>query len=382
MIDIPEALQYANKILERHFDKPFLRYQETIGEYLGAPNSILRCILSSASFQAPQTLIIKYPKQPRKALFSEWAALEFLQLFPEIAIYFPRFYGGHRETEILVMEDLSPSRNNLLGYIFEGNQTQIAIEALFSFQKALGKIHARTLGHIEDFQQIRRQYPGSMVIRYPIQQMDESLENFVQFPKNLGLGPIQDWEESVEKIRKIIQMPGDFLAFTHGDATPTNGFYPQSQIRLFDLETAGFRHILLDGVFAQMRYLNTMWACHIPISLQKKSLEIYREEFLSYGSANITESLFEEAFLACCFSWLASLFVFYPSVIIQDRYWGRATIRQRLIAGLENFIFWAQTKNLFPALVEGTIQIKNQLTQQWSDSDLKIPFYEAFKSQP
>ncbi len=139
-----------------------------------------------------------------------------------------------------------------------------------------------------------------------------------------------------------------FTTWSHGDWTPANAFYDPSwdevAVRFFDLETGGWRHALLDGVYPRLRYIHSVWARRIPGDLQRRSDDVYREE-LARG--------------------------------IPDK-WGRSTWRQRIVAALEHFDSVASELQGFPAICRASRDAAASLRNTWPESDCTMPLHNAF----
>ena len=164
----------------------------------------------------------------------------------------------------------------------------------------------------------------------------------------------------------------------HGDATPANAFYIESRVRLFDLETAGFRHCLLDGSFARLRYLHSVWARSIPLDVQKRLMSTYRDTLLARSSYAVDETGFNRQLAACCAGWLAGLCALLPAVIDQDRKWGRSTNRQRIVTGLNHFVTLSEELDTFQPLGKLCHVALGRLYNTWPEEDRTMSQYRAF----
>lgn len=68
--------------------------------------------------------------------------------------------------------------------------------------------------------------------------------------------------------RKSLRVPGPREVLTHGDPTPANAFLADDgEVLLLDVETSAPRHAMVDGAFANLRYLHSVWARALPESL-------------------------------------------------------------------------------------------------------------------
>lgn len=177
-----------------------------------------------------------------------------------------------------------------------------------------------------------------------------------------------------------VNEPGPFLALTHGDVAPGNAFFDGRQLRLFDFETSDLRHALLDGSFARLRYLHSVWAGRIPDPIQHRIMEPYRAELVRGCPEAAVDHRFNHALLSCAFAWVAALCEELPSAWHADRKWGRATTRQRLVAALEHFHELALACGEFEALATDVLNLAIHLRHHWPPSDCDIPTFPALQN--
>ena len=225
--------------------------------------------------------------------------------------------------------------------------------------------------------------PGpTRVSHHRIHDLENALAGFATVLQEFGVRCSGAVHDELKGALHELTRPGPYLAFTHGDATPANAFVSGVRVRLFDWETGGFRHALLDGSFARLRYLHSVWARRIPSSLQRRMLSAYREELLKGFAAAAEPGRFDFAHASCCAAWLAGLCRFLPDVVERDKKFGRSTLRQRIIAGFEHFIALANETDLFPALAEAVGKMATRLRSLWPAEDQALPLYRALAASP
>jgi hypothetical protein len=182
----------------------------------------------------------------------------------------------------------------------------------------------------------------------------------------------------VQSARTCLFEPGPFTTITHGDPTVGNVLYtPTHGAKFLDLETAGYRHALLDGSFARLRYLHSVWAHHIPIDLQKQLEATYRAELAKGCPQAGDDQAFGVALVAACAAWLAALCSHLDRVADHDVRWGRATYRQRITAALDHFSAVAGEYRHMPALGDAARDLEKHLRAAWSATELRLPTYPA-----
>jgi hypothetical protein len=343
-----------------------LKLAEVVYDYEGAPSTILRCRVVGNLDSAPATVIVKKGNLEGDGLLYETAALRFLdELMTGVT---PRFFGLDREAKVLVMEDLVCQPEQHLGNILFAEDAIYATAALSAFHAELARMHLVTMGHEARLRQFQDQYEAKRPSRHRINRIIEGLR---ALPDNLlGIGV------SINDSARQNIGPGPFTALVHGDATPANAFYTGSEIRLFDLETAQFRHALLDGAYSRLRYLHSVWARQIPLDVQRQLMKDYREAMIA--GCPVDENTFDRAFVACCAGWLAGLCSFIPAVLDKDRKWGRSTNRQRVVAGLEHFVILSGELGHFEPLAQLCRDAAQRLCSTWPESDCTMRLYPAF----
>lgn len=187
-------------------------------------------------------------------------------------------------------------------------------------------------------------------------------------------------EGEIRAVHGELFEPGPFTTFTHGDPTVGNVLYSSTTgINFVDFETAAYRHALIDGCFARLRYLYSVWAHHIPVSVQHQLLRAYRAELVEGCPAAGDDARFARGLLAASAAWLAALCTHLDRVVEQDARWGRATYRQRIIAGLEHFIALADEYDSLPALRDASRQLLDRLRDSWPGNDRQLATYPALR---
>lgn len=97
-------------------------------------------------------LATRYPSS-RYMFFNDWAGLQFLTQEAGENPISPRLYAADREMELMVMEDIRPESDG--GACLQGKDPRMAEEKLLLLARALGMLHARTIGKQAIFSRIR-----------------------------------------------------------------------------------------------------------------------------------------------------------------------------------------------------------------------------------
>ncbi|MCA9729800.1 MAG: phosphotransferase [Candidatus Eisenbacteria bacterium] len=358
---------------------------EPIVDYPEAQHCIYRAFLAPDG-GLPPTIILKVPQLPGDWLHLERAALEFLREREGTADLVPRIYGCAEDASILAMEDLGVE-SCLVGRILGEADRDRAERALHEMQRSLARLHGATLGAAAAtrFAAIRSAYPPTPPTRHKIHRIDEVLRDLPERFAEIGCAVTPGMEREIAAARAELAEPREFLAFTHGDGTPANSMWverpPDGRIVFIDFETAGFRHALLDGTFPCIRYLHSVWARTLPRELRRALQRTYRSELARFCPAVEDDLRYRSAIAAASAGWLAGLLAFLPRVADEDVSWGRSTIRQRILAGLDHLTELAHEHDMLVLLREACLSSGAILRAQWPDCSEMEP-YESLVAVP
>ena len=182
----------------------------------------------------------------------------------------------------------------------------------------------------------------------------------------------------IEVAMAVLRDPGPFHCLTHGDATPANAWVSDDRVRLYDLESADWRHALIDGTFGEIRYLQSSWAFDIPAAIRAQMTAAYREALAESIPEAGDDRLFQAGFAAASAGWLSLILLMLPPVLEADYQWGQTTFRQRVVTGLERFVA-LESSGQMPRLREACAQLSARLRDRWPAADCVLPLYPAFR---
>ena len=205
------------------------------------------------------------------------------------------------------------------------------------------------------------------------------LQIFIEFSRTLGQRPSSELAAEIERIKGSLAEPGPFLTLTHGDATPANFFFVKGRSRIFDWEAADFRNCLLDGVFAQVRYLHSVWARRIPDDVREAVQQVYREALIRQIPAAEDDRVYGPHAAACTLTWLAGVLAMFHHALNADARWGRSTIRQRMYTGLIHVNQLPEIAKYFPALAGHVAELRGYFETRWPEEERTLPLYPAFE---
>jgi len=356
-----------------------LDLMETLVDYPGAACTIVRCRTMRA--QASGTVIVKHWNADQDAMRTEWIALKYLGGLSSTIPLAPALYAAIPQASVLVMEDLDGNGDNLVGNILYSRDARRAEDALVALGAAVGRLHAATVPRVDDFLDVRDRIGSGQTSRHRIHRIPALMRSFEDALGAVGGSLSPGGRREIERAIVEVIDPGPFLVFTHGDVAPGNAFYNGSHVRLFDFETSDVRHALLDGSFARLRYLHSVWARRIPNAVQHRIMDAYRAELVAGCPEAAEDDLFDVALLSCSFAWVAALCEELPAAWREDRKWGRATMRQRIVAALEHFHRLALERGTFEALAADLHTVQVRLEARWPQADCTLPTFPAFHDQ-
>lgn len=182
---------------------------------------------------APPSLILKRARRrnydpddpksrPAVGLFRDWAGLEFLGRVDDGRLACPKFYGGDRQAGFFLMEDLGGTVE--LDEVLTRGCADDARHALLMLAEALGRMHALSAGHGDQFQRIRDALgPGDGGQRLRLaEHARDYAPALVQRCEALGVKVSPTLTADIEHVAQVMADPGPLLAYTHGDACPDN----------------------------------------------------------------------------------------------------------------------------------------------------------------
>lgn len=220
------------------------------------PWSVARCYLESDSTDVPDTAIVKWlrtsPEDVRTKpaqLATERSALEFVaELDATLA---PRLLAADLAPAdpgagFLVLEDLDPREP--LRQVLLDHGLEAAGERLRGFGRALGRLHAASVGRSEEYYAIRKGIDPKAGIELSLGRWRDGVR---QLEEAGAAMPSAAAAELADVVRELSD-PGPFFVLSSGDPGVNNylvdALVDDADGRLIDFEAAGFRHALFDLV--------------------------------------------------------------------------------------------------------------------------------------
>lgn len=390
--DAPETfdslLRAAERILSDASGHPIhFTYVERLSE-VGRRNLILRCLCFPTG-ELPSRYIIKkveadsyHPEDSgswdTQRFFNDWVGSEFLSAFGSKANHAPRFYGGHRELGFIILQDLGHHRSLVEPLLHEDADS--AEQALLRYSARLGQLHADTIDQFSAFEQLFRSVnPPGNLFAPQVAELEQSIQQVQTSLDGLGIPAEAALLQELSAIAASLVDPGPFLAYIHGDPCPDNVFDTPAQLRLIDFEFGRFGHALIDATYARMIFPTCWCANRLPRVLIAQMESRYRTELVRGCSEAQEDRVFERALATICGFWLLHTLAWHLEPALQeDRSWGIASIRQRILARLEAFVLTSEEFNELPALRGTAARLLELLGKRWPESP-GLPLYPAFQ---
>lgn len=351
---------------------------EIVDDDPGYRHSVRRYDLIKPPAHAPRTVIVKQSNRGGGHIFNEWAALELLNQIDAVPSLAPRLYGGDRDLELLVLEDLGA--HTRLRDVLRGSDPARAKEALVSLAGVLGRLQGATCGRVEQYHRITSSLPPSAPIGFhQCGMLFDALGEFGSRAEVCGAAVEQGLEDDLGAVVHELRNPGAFNSFVHGDCCPSNATITDRGIRLYDFEVAGFGHALLDGAYPRLRHLNCFDAYGIPREIQRSMEAAYRDAFSNGCPAANDDTAFARGMTAACAAWMAVTLRNLPRVLEEDKLRGPASFRQRILTSLDAFAGTAADFTQFDALRATACKMLAHLRGKWAGQTVQMKFFPAFE---
>jgi len=355
---------------------------------------IIRCQVQSATADLPTTVIIKQarnrggqiyrPDDPSfwglaHRLFNEWAGIQFLQAVAPTDRFGPLLLAANRETGFIVLEDLGNDtsiKNALLG-----RDTEQAEMELLTLAAILGRLHAATVGHRSEFEQVRDRLGPRDPTMYPRHAcyLQNSLGSLQMLLSEFGIEPDSRLTSEVTMLATALAEPGGFAVYTHGDPCPLNWLRHNGALRAIDFEFGAFEHALLDAMHGRMLFPTYGFPQGIPQALIQGMEHHYRSELVKGCQLATDDGAFARAAVEACAFWIVFCLIrdLRPALSARDA--SAKITAQCLLARLQAFITAAEGNEQFPVLCAIAHSLIAKLVEVWSTEAYGLPNYSAFR---
>jgi hypothetical protein len=197
----------------------------------------------------------------------------------------------------------------------------------------------------------------------------------------LGGTPAPGSADELEALRAALLDPGPFLAYTHGDPCLGNALRVGSGVRLIDFEVGALRHALVDGVCGRMLFPTGSTVYRLPPTALHGMEVAYRAALATGCPAAADDVQYARAVAVGCAFWALVVCRWYdlPGLLREDRVWGTATLRQRVLLRLDAAARATEAGG-FPALGATFAALAARLRTLWLPEVDELALYPAFRS--
>ncbi|HVE92484.1 MAG TPA: aminoglycoside phosphotransferase family protein [Actinomycetota bacterium] len=354
-----------------------LEVTDVFREHEGTP-FVARCRVSGSD-SAPATVVVKAPRPwkpyepdkpggPAAAIFTEWAALEWLGELdvPDV----PRLLGADREPGVLVMSDMAHDRR--VDHVLLGEDPVAATDALREFGASLGRLHAATMGKDPDEWRRRRERLGPRADFDRRAWFAEQVAHLHRACEAVGV-EAQGIDDDLETLREAWNA-GPHHALTHGDPCPDNLLLDGGRVVIVDFENAACRFAPSDAGYARIPFPSCWCVGALPDSAVTQMEDAYRAA-AGFGDDAEWRRLMT---LACGQSFLYTVPTQVTHCLEKDHSWGTTGLRARAPLRSESFAAAARDSGTLDRLAELASGIAAKCRKLWPD-DTHVPPYPAFR---
>jgi hypothetical protein len=302
----------------------------------------------------------------RRGFGADLAALEFLSA--EETGVAPRLIGA--STEILLMEDLGPS-SSLAHSLLAGDRARAEAD-LIAYGRALGTMHGWSIGRAREFAALRARHAPSVPAEPELlDRVPAAKDRLLAVAARLGL-PSAGAGDEIDSLGALLRDSGP-AGLVHGDPCPDNTHIAGGNCRIFDFETSGWGPIALDAVYLLAPFPSCWCFASLPASAAGPALEAYRDQ-LARAGIDVRPS-WDAAVAAALAGWVVARGAGIGRALEEDRDWGTATMRPRLLTWLRTFTDAASQAGVLPRLRSLAEALHTELGGRWPSA--VVPSYPA-----
>lgn len=368
---------------------------------------VVRCRVESVPADFPTTIIVKKvredqcvyepdsPLGPNAAhwLFNDWAAAQFLSALAHDPPLSPSFYGGSRQFGLIVLEVLGEGESPNTADALQGNDPALAEQTLVEHASLIGQLHAATMGKADEYRRIRSalgpapqperlyQDPWSDARLRPIQtaEVDEAIMLYHAGFEALGVRPHPGVEQEVASVTAAVEEnPGPLLAYCKGDQNGAKDYIRGGRRpRLFDFDSGGLRHALIEGMPWRMT-----WGCmmRIPRHVVPRMERAYQSQLARGYPEASDDRVFRRSMAKAGARWnIFHVIHRLPDALEGDRQRGPTTLRQQTVAWIEAFAELSEEVGQMEALGKSARDMAECLRKLWPAEVSRLPYYPAFR---
>lgn len=293
-----------------------------------------------------------------RAFGVELAVLEYLNTMPVPVA--PRLLGADPDAGILLIEDLGPGRS-LADSLLAGDRVRAEAD-LVGYARALGTLHAWSIGRPGDLADLRARYaPGAPAGPAWLNAAEEHRDVFLEVAGRLGVRT-DGVAGEISEMTAMLTATG-YAGLVHSDACPDNVHLAGGVCRIFDFETSGWGCVALDATYLQAPFPSCWCFASLPAEVAAPAVTAYRGCLQSAGIELGPD--WAAATAAAMAAFLIARGPMIARALDEDRPWGTTTIRPRLLTWLRTFTATATRTGVLPRLHDFADALHDQLTRRW-----------------
>ena len=300
----------------------------------------------------------------------EWSALSFLAGHAPDAHGAP-WLGGDPASGVIVLGDLGRDIPSLVDKLLHGSAQQ-AEAALLAHAIALGRLHAGTVNCRDAHAAaVHATFPAATVPLAGATWAERARTTIGRFG-----GAVPDAD--IALISAHLRDPRHWLALLHADPCPDNVLLTEGGATLIDFEFSAPAHALFDAVYARMGFPTCWCAGRIPDDVLARVEGGYRASVASGIQAAADDRHFAAETAIVCTAWLFESLDWLGEAALQDdRVWGRATTRSRILHYLQAAIRATEQADSLPDVRRLAAEWLARLRTEWPEV-VPLEVYPAF----
>lgn len=278
--EVAAAIEAAESVLTRRFGATVrLAQPENLG---GSRRSVvLRLRVVETPFSIPSILVVKRygpppePSQP-DPFSREAVSYQLFNALPASERLSAELIAFDAAERVLVLEDLG--RSPTLADKLLGDDARSAETALLGWARAMGRLHASTAGHEEDFDALlRRLGADDNVDQFTADLAAALAETPALLVDALGVATPAAVQDEAGRAAAASET-SRFRAYSLADACPDNSILASRGLRFTDFEDGCVRDVVLDAAVMRVPFPSCWCALGLPTGMAEAMLAAWRAE--------------------------------------------------------------------------------------------------------
>jgi len=338
----------------------------------GFRHRVLRCQVQGAHTKdAPRRVVVKAANEG--ACATEAASLAFLGSLPAARGVVPHLWGADPAKAVLLLEDLGDLRESDLAMVLLGWDGARARRALVSLAEALGRVHGACVGRDLTWEALLGRGERKSFL---CDELSGGLMDAPRWLRSAGVTAAVDTE--VRTLSEALGEQGPWRTWTRGDAGTTNAALVQNRLRFFDLETGGFRHVMVDAAFLVAHH-GALYAGSLPAGVVSAMEEAWRTAVAPDMPAAADTEQFERARAVGSLAWCAGLASRLLTACGPGQRRGGRLNRVRLLSLLGATLGVPGVGRSHPRLTKAFEDLHRRLRSRWTGVPERLPLHPAFE---